>query len=143
MLAKASIANDNYRLGFDISLPLFHRSHPEKGKRPQRVPFQNLLNACHNHSKVNSLTAILTRSTVPVLWIRKYFFRIRILDPRIRNLELRVQVRIHELNTSGFGSRRPIISGSGPFMDIFVANGKNILKNMSYVSRKPLKMIKC
>jgi hypothetical protein len=34
MLAKASIANDNYRLGFDISLPLFHRSHPEKGKRP-------------------------------------------------------------------------------------------------------------
>jgi hypothetical protein len=42
MLAKASIANDNYRLGFDISLPLFHRSHPEKGKRRLRVLLQNL-----------------------------------------------------------------------------------------------------
>jgi hypothetical protein len=34
MLAKASIANENYRPGFDISLPLFHRSHPEKGTLP-------------------------------------------------------------------------------------------------------------
>jgi hypothetical protein len=34
MMAKASIANENYRPGFDISLPLFHRSHPEKGTVP-------------------------------------------------------------------------------------------------------------
>jgi len=31
MLAKASISNENYRAGFDISLPLFHKHHPEKG----------------------------------------------------------------------------------------------------------------
>ncbi|CAB4067588.1 EXT1 [Lepeophtheirus salmonis] len=31
ILAKASIANLNYRPGFDVSLPLFHKFHPEKG----------------------------------------------------------------------------------------------------------------
>ena len=32
ILAKASIAVENYRPRFDISLPLFHRTHPEKGQ---------------------------------------------------------------------------------------------------------------
>ena len=31
MLAKASIATENFRPGFDISLPLFHKNHPERG----------------------------------------------------------------------------------------------------------------
>lgn len=34
ILAKASIAILNYRPQFDISLPLFHRTHPEKGGEP-------------------------------------------------------------------------------------------------------------
>ena len=33
ILAKASIAVENYRPRFDISLPLFHRTHPEKGQK--------------------------------------------------------------------------------------------------------------
>ena len=31
MLAKASIAQENYREGFDVSIPLFHDVHPERG----------------------------------------------------------------------------------------------------------------
>lgn len=31
ILAKSSISIENFRQGFDISLPLFHKSHPEKG----------------------------------------------------------------------------------------------------------------
>jgi len=31
MLAKASISVENYRPSFDISLPLFHKTHPERG----------------------------------------------------------------------------------------------------------------
>lgn len=31
ILAKASMANEHYRPGFDISLPLFHKHHPAKG----------------------------------------------------------------------------------------------------------------
>ncbi|KAK4301959.1 hypothetical protein Pmani_025928 [Petrolisthes manimaculis] len=31
ILAKASIAYENFRPGFDISLPLFHKTHPERG----------------------------------------------------------------------------------------------------------------
>ena len=33
MLAKASIATENYRPSFDISLPLFHKTHPDRGKQ--------------------------------------------------------------------------------------------------------------
>jgi glucuronyl/N-acetylglucosaminyl transferase EXT1 len=32
ILAKASMSFDQFRAGFDISLPLFHPSHPEKGE---------------------------------------------------------------------------------------------------------------
>ena len=32
LLAKASIATENYRPSFDISLPLFHKTHPDRGK---------------------------------------------------------------------------------------------------------------
>nr|XP_045617389.1 exostosin-1-like isoform X2 [Procambarus clarkii] len=31
ILAKASISYENFRSGFDISLPLFHKTHPERG----------------------------------------------------------------------------------------------------------------
>ena len=34
ILAKASISTENYRAGFDISLPLFHKHHPERGGAP-------------------------------------------------------------------------------------------------------------
>jgi len=34
ILAKASMSVDNYRPQFDISLPLFHRSHPNRGGEP-------------------------------------------------------------------------------------------------------------
>jgi len=34
ILAKASMAVENYRPGFDISLPLFHRHHPARGGAP-------------------------------------------------------------------------------------------------------------
>lgn len=32
ILAKASMSEDHVRPGFDISIPLFHKIHPEKGK---------------------------------------------------------------------------------------------------------------
>lgn len=41
ILAKASISNENYRPGFDISLPLFHKHHPEKGGAPGFVKSNN------------------------------------------------------------------------------------------------------
>jgi len=41
MLAKASISNENYRPGFDISLPLFHKHHPEKGGSPGFIKSNN------------------------------------------------------------------------------------------------------
>jgi glucuronyl/N-acetylglucosaminyl transferase EXT1 len=41
VLAKASISNENYRPGFDISLPLFHKHHPEKGGGPGFVKSNN------------------------------------------------------------------------------------------------------
>ncbi|XP_023327581.1 exostosin-1b [Eurytemora carolleeae] len=41
ILAKASIAVENYRPRFDISLPLFHRTHPEKGGEPGFVKSTN------------------------------------------------------------------------------------------------------
>jgi len=41
MLAKASLSNENYRPGFDISLPLFHKHHPEKGGAPGFVKSNN------------------------------------------------------------------------------------------------------
>jgi len=41
MLAKASISNENYRPGFDISLPLFHKHHPDKGGAPGFVKSNN------------------------------------------------------------------------------------------------------
>ena len=34
LLAKASMSVENYRPGFDISLPLFHRHHPGRGGAP-------------------------------------------------------------------------------------------------------------
>jgi len=34
ILAKASMSVENYRPGFDISLPLFHRHHPGRGGAP-------------------------------------------------------------------------------------------------------------
>lgn len=37
MLAKASIAHENYRDGFDVSIPLFHSVHPERGGMPGKV----------------------------------------------------------------------------------------------------------
>ena len=41
MLAKASISSENYRPGFDISLPLFHKHHPERGGAPGFVKSNN------------------------------------------------------------------------------------------------------
>jgi len=41
MLAKASISTENYRPGFDISLPLFHKHHPERGGAPGTVSNNN------------------------------------------------------------------------------------------------------
>ena len=41
MLAKASISTENYRPGFDISLPLFHKHHPERGGAPGFVKSNN------------------------------------------------------------------------------------------------------
>ena len=33
MLAKSSVSGATYRTGFDIALPLVHKTHPEKGPR--------------------------------------------------------------------------------------------------------------
>ena len=41
MLAKASISTENYRPGFDISLPLFHKHHPERGGAPGSIRENN------------------------------------------------------------------------------------------------------
>jgi len=41
MLAKASISEENYRPGFDISLPLFHKHHPERGGSPGFIKSNN------------------------------------------------------------------------------------------------------
>lgn len=37
ILAKASVSYTNLRRGFDISIPLFHKKHPEKGGEPGYV----------------------------------------------------------------------------------------------------------
>lgn len=41
ILAKASISVNNLRPGFDISFPLFHKKHPEKGGEPGSVISNN------------------------------------------------------------------------------------------------------
>ncbi|KAF5285697.1 hypothetical protein FQA39_LY16503 [Lamprigera yunnana] len=41
ILAKASVSMNNMRPGFDISIPLFHKKHPEKGGEPGFVVSNN------------------------------------------------------------------------------------------------------
>lgn len=41
ILAKASVSMNNLRSGFDISVPLFHKKHPEKGGEPGFVVSNN------------------------------------------------------------------------------------------------------
>lgn len=41
ILAKASMSVANFRPGFDISIPLFHKNHPEKGGEPGFVATNN------------------------------------------------------------------------------------------------------
>ncbi|GLG96364.1 Tout-velu [Gryllus bimaculatus] len=41
ILAKASISIQNMRPGFDVSIPLFHKNHPEKGGDPGFVTTNN------------------------------------------------------------------------------------------------------
>lgn len=41
ILAKASMSEDHIRPGFDISIPLFHKVHPEKGGEPGLVLSNN------------------------------------------------------------------------------------------------------
>jgi hypothetical protein len=56
------------------------------------------------------------RKILPVLWIRKYFFLIRIRGSVILNYR--------------FGSGRQINYRSGSYLDIFVAIGKNMFSQM-------------
>uniref|UniRef100_A0A0A9WZU7 Exostosin-1 n=1 Tax=Lygus hesperus TaxID=30085 RepID=A0A0A9WZU7_LYGHE len=41
ILAKASMSISSFRPGFDISIPLFHKNHPEKGGEPGFVTTNN------------------------------------------------------------------------------------------------------
>lgn len=41
ILAKASMSESHFRPGFDISIPLFHKIHPEKGGEPGAVNSNN------------------------------------------------------------------------------------------------------
>ena len=41
ILAKASMSVTNFRPGFDVSIPLFHKNHPEKGGDPGFVTTNN------------------------------------------------------------------------------------------------------
>lgn len=41
ILAKASMSESQFRPGFDISIPLFHKIHPEKGGEPGSVVSNN------------------------------------------------------------------------------------------------------
>ncbi|KAF5288664.1 hypothetical protein FQR65_LT11977 [Abscondita terminalis] len=41
ILAKASVSTNSMRTGFDISIPLFHKKHPEKGGEPGFVNSNN------------------------------------------------------------------------------------------------------
>lgn len=41
ILAKASSSDEHYRPGFDVSIPLFHKNHPERGGEPGRLLVNN------------------------------------------------------------------------------------------------------
>ncbi|XP_065165461.1 exostosin-1 [Atheta coriaria] len=41
ILAKASMSEEHFRHGFDVSIPLFHKTHPEKGGAPGFVVSNN------------------------------------------------------------------------------------------------------
>lgn len=41
ILAKASFSDEHYRPGFDVSIPLFQKNHPERGGEPGRVLANN------------------------------------------------------------------------------------------------------
>lgn len=41
ILAKASMSDEHYRPGFDVSIPLFQKNHPERGGEPGRVLANN------------------------------------------------------------------------------------------------------
>jgi glucuronyl/N-acetylglucosaminyl transferase EXT1 len=41
ILAKASFSDDHYRPGFDVSIPLFQKNHPERGGEPGQVLVNN------------------------------------------------------------------------------------------------------
>eukprot|EP00096_Caligus_rogercresseyi_P012910 TRINITY_DN5577_c0_g1_i1.p1 TRINITY_DN5577_c0_g1~~TRINITY_DN5577_c0_g1_i1.p1 ORF type:complete len:420 (+),score=88.72 TRINITY_DN5577_c0_g1_i1:151-1410(+) len=49
ILAKASMSNPNYRPGFDVSLPLFHKVHPEKGGEEGRMGSEGFPNRRKKH----------------------------------------------------------------------------------------------
>ena len=50
ILAKASMSDGIYRPHFDVSIPLFHRSHPERGGQPGAVSSNIFpVSARHNH----------------------------------------------------------------------------------------------
>jgi hypothetical protein len=58
-------------------------------------------------------------SSEPVLWIRRYFFRIRIRGAVIL--------------TYGSGAKRPVSYGSGSYLNIFVFNEiKYFVKNLTF-----------
>jgi len=41
ILAKASISDVHYRPGFDVSIPLFQKNHPERGREPGKALANN------------------------------------------------------------------------------------------------------
>ena len=73
MLAKASIANENYRPGFDISLPLFHRSHPEKGKGCIRLN-KTIRSRPGEHNKSSFASGFLFKHTLIYSFIYSRMF---------------------------------------------------------------------
>ena len=75
ILAKASMSNDKYRPGFDISLPLFHKTFPETAGKQGMVTTNNFP-VKNKHFLAFKVTKVNQGLTHSILTVKQIFSRI-------------------------------------------------------------------